>query len=144
MSLCTVRPCTCVGAPPYTTCVPYCTALFHFGFYFCLLATVQEASEIGPSPGLNLEASTPASDSSSPPMGLDAQAMTSRQQQQQQPKQGGGRDDGSRSTRGGPGAVAAAERQALTPGEGLLESMDVFSLGCVIAEVCRWLVGFYR
>lgn len=40
--------------------------------------------------------------------------------------------------------MATAERQVLTPGEGLLESMDVFSLGCVIAEVSGWLVGGWR
>eukprot|EP00903_Cladosiphon_okamuranus_P008555 g8210.t1 len=54
-----------------------------------------------------------------------------QQQQQQRSKQGGasGRGEGSA------GAGGGGWRQGGGPGEGLLESMDVFSLGCVIAEI---------
>ena len=79
--------------------------------------------------------STPASGPRTPRTSSDPQTPPLRkQQQQQQSRQGGGRDDGGRSSR--VGSMLAVERQAVMPGEGLVESMDVFSLGCVIAEVC--------
>ncbi|CAN0094811.1 unnamed protein product, partial [Hapterophycus canaliculatus] len=66
---------------------------------------------------------------------LDPQQTQQQQQQQQQQQKlrqgaGGGREDGSRR-----GSARAGGREGGSPGEGLLESMDVFSLGCVIAEV---------
>ncbi|CAN0387874.1 unnamed protein product [Ascophyllum nodosum] len=78
--------------------------------------------------------STPASGPRTPRTSSDPQTPPLRkQQQQQQSRQGGGRDDGGRSSR--VGSMLAVERQAVMPGEGLVESMDVFSLGCVIAEI---------
>ena len=98
-------------------------------------ATEQEASVIrpSPSPGSDQGVSIPASSPSTPRTSSDPQTTPPRKQQQQS-RQGGGRDDGGRSGRAG--STLAVERQALMPGEGLVESMDVFSLGCVIAEVC--------
>lgn len=103
--------------------------------------TEQEASEIRPSPGLDGDAAQGGSGGSASPRGGDA--SDSQHQQHSGSGHGTARGDGSRS-RGGSAATAAGfpaagggggGREGGAPGEGLLPSMDVFSLGCVIAEV---------
>lgn len=105
--------------------------------------TEQEASEIQPSPGIDGDVTQDGGGSSTSPRGRaasDAQHL-----QHSGSGHGAGRGDGIRS-RGGSAATAGAGSPAAggggggregagAPGEGLLPSMDVFSLGCVIAEV---------
>lgn len=69
-------------------------------------------------------------------------SLEAQQQQQQQIKHGSGREDGSSGSAKRKSTASVSARNAVVgareggaPGEGLLESMDVFSLGCVIAEV---------
>ncbi|CAN0525687.1 unnamed protein product, partial [Ectocarpus sp. 12 AP-2014] len=93
-----------------------------------------EASVIQPGPdGLSTDSTIPASagggGGKSSPKASGGSESQQQQQQQRSKKGASSREDGSR--RGSAGAAGGGG----SPGEGLLESMDVFSLGCVIAEV---------
>lgn len=93
----------------------------------------QEASVVRPLPGSEGDTTSGGGGGGGNAGGSEAQ----QQQRQQQSKHGSGREDGSAPARASPGAGVGGKDGGggARPGEGLLESMDVFSLGCVIAEV---------
>lgn len=138
------RPCSCSSSLPViiaASCLVYCRCVV------VATAAAQEASVIQPDGRTGADSTTSAAAGGggaaagggrgSPRKGGDSES------QQQRSRHGSsGREDGSRRRPAGAvGGGGGGGREGGALGEGLLESMDVFSLGCVIAEVGFWGKG---